>query len=113
MLLQQLKPAHIETVYMLERGSVAVVAVKGLGASTLDKSAVAPVSEFEELWALANSAELSAYKVTSGADENVADPAFVRISVGARGKADFDLKIPVEGQSKGARDARSPQEVSE
>jgi hypothetical protein len=101
MLLQQLEPGHIISVILVEHGGHVRVGIRGMGASTVNKSAEISVEEFARLWTLANSKELAVYRLTSK-DQNMADPNYFTVTVGADGKADFDLRIPVKGQNERA-----------
>jgi len=53
MLLQQLQPAHIISVMVVEHGGHIRIGVNGLGASTVKKSAEMSTAEFARLWELA------------------------------------------------------------
>jgi hypothetical protein len=102
MLLQQLQPAHIISVMVVEHGGHIRVGVNGFGASTLKKSAEMSTAEFARLWELANSKELVEYRLKGDDGSNMADPNYFTVSVGADGKADFDLKIPVKAHNQAA-----------
>lgn len=102
MLLQQLKAAHIISVMVVEHAGHVRVAVDGFGASTVKKSAEMSAEDFARLWELAISKELAEYRLKENDHGNMADPNYFTVAVGADGKAEFDLKIPVEVHNQAA-----------
>lgn len=101
-LLQQLEPGHIISVMLVEHGGHVRVGVTGMGASTINKLTETSAAKFARLWRLANSTELAEYRLKSDDDGNMADPNYFTVAVGADGKAEFDLKIPVKSHNKSA-----------